>query len=268
MPVNSPALTLVDSGDVFVHGHTDSTAAATVTTGEDLRTLVNPAGTVWITKPRLTREIGPGAFKRGLGHGNELLRSKKRVNLRISRPTSATNANTIAVPTGSFAVYGVDLPDPLSGKPLGNAFATEQDETCSVFKATATTNSATSTYDASALGTAAIDADSKGYNWLVVVNGVIIPWAGAKMDNILSWSIAAGVVTIYGSNAGAGTLAAGDDIVVYKLATADVTELLAAGIHDAEDVTIQSKDVIWTYWTTNQLASTKTIARIHPMVGA
>jgi hypothetical protein len=57
-------------------------------------------------------------------------------------------------------------------------------------------------------------------------------------------------------------LPARSDVVVYKLATADVTEVLAAGTHPIEDVRVTAKQVMWTYWTTNQIATTRTLATL------
>lgn len=263
MALNAGLITLVDSLAVFVHGQTDATAAATVAgaTGAAARTLVNTAGTVWVTKPITMGEKGVGAFRRGIGIGAERTRSNKRVRLTSQRVDNA-GSDTFKTMTGSFAVYGVNLPDALSGKPLGNAYATAQTETVLVFKAPADVAlSGTATFDASALSTAAINADAKGYNWIVAVNGEILPWSSAALANILSFSISSGVVTIQTGSV-AGLLKTGDDVVVYKVATADVIQLLAAGIHGAENVQILSKDLIWTYWTTNQLATTRTIVTI------
>lgn len=269
MSLNSAIVTLVDSAAVFVHGQTDSTAAATAAgaTGANARTLVNISGTIWATKPITLGEKGAGAFNRGIGIGAERTRGGKRTQLKAARVDNGAGG-TYTTMTGSFAVYGVNLPDALSGKPLGNAFATPQTETVKVFRAAADVAlSGSATFDASALSTDAINADSKGYNWLVVVNGEIIPWSSAALANILSWSIASGVVTIRTGTA-AGLLLAGDDVVVYKLATGDVTQLLAAGIHNVESVPLLAKDVIWTYWTTNQLATTHTVVTVEPIVGA
>ena len=120
------------------------------------------------------------------------------------------------------------------------------------------------TFDASDLSTAAFNADSKGYNWLVVVNGQIIPYSTSgttALTNNLSFSVTSGVVTLR-TGVSATVLPANSDVVVYKLATADVTELLAAGTHSIEDVQIVSKQVIWSYWTTNQLATIRSIATL------
>lgn len=172
------------------------------------------------------------------------------------------NPAAFAAIVGSFAVYGVNLPDSLSGKPLGNAFATAQSETVRVFQSGAQVAvGGSTTFDASALSTDAIDANSKGYNWLVVVNGEIIPWSAAALANNLSFSVTAGVITVRAGSA-ATVLPAGSDVVVYKLPTADVTEVLAAGLHPVENLAVESRDVMWTYWTTNQSATTRTLVTL------
>lgn len=268
MSVNAVIVPLIDTLAVLANGYDDLTGAAAAvpaTDGTLKRIESNFATTLFATLPIVTGELGCGAFKRGVGRGSERTRSGKRAKLSIKRYNNAA-ADTYTTAVGSFAVYGVDLPDPQSCKPLGNAFATAQSETVQVFASgvEVAVNSST-TFDASALGTAAINADSKGYNWLVVVNGQVIPWSAAALANNLSWSITAGVVTVRAGSS-ATVLPAASDVVVYKLATADVTELLAAGIHAVEEVSIQSKTVVWTYWTTNQLATTRTLATLQHVV--
>lgn len=268
MAVNAAVVTLVDTNVVLANGLTDNTGAATVAaaTGALARTLSLITGTIFVTKPITMGEAGAGAFVRGIGIGAERTRGGKRTRLRTTRVDSAA-----AAIVGSFSVFGVNIPDALSGKPVGNAFATAQSETVSVFKAAADLAVSQSvTFDCSvATGTGlsadSFDTDSKGYNWLVVVNGEILPYSVALLTNILSFSVTAGVITVRTGSA-AGLLKAGDDVVVYKLATADVTSLLAAGLHQVEDTALLSKTVIWTRWTTNQVATCRTIATVEHLV--
>ena len=248
---------------VLAHGNDEATGAAAVAPASDgtmkrITTLF--AAALFATYPITTGDGGIGAFKRGIGRGSETTRAGKQVNLSIARYNDAAVAAAL---TGSFAIYGVNLPDALGGKVKGNAYATQQTETSIVFKtgAQVAVNAAHAALDASSLSTAAINADAKGWNWLVVVNGQIITWSAAALANNISFSIAAGVITLR-AGSGATVIPAGSDVAVYSLATADVTELLAAGTHPAEDVQIATKQVMWSYWTTNQIATTRSIATI------
>lgn len=291
--------------------------------------VANFSGTIFNTMPVLPGEIGVGGNIRGLGAGSERTAAMKRALLDIARMDGTAVAPVIVA--GSFTVYGVNLPDALSGKPVGNAYATQQTETVQVFQSPAANvvPASSTTFDASALGTAAINADSKGYNWLVVLNGAIIPWAAAALAHTVSWSIASGIVTMRSSTAvsltigtttGSATVTAASttgvivgmtvtgtgipanttvvsfvvntsivlsnpatatgsitgtfgfvivglsEVVVYKLATADVTEILAAGIHLRESTGFQSKKVLWAYFTTDQTDANRSVATIIPLV--
>jgi hypothetical protein len=222
MPVNAAIVPLIDAAPaVLANGVDDLTGSAAAAPGTDgvLKRIVSLiTGTIFVTLPITTGEQGVGAFNRGIGRGTERTRAGKQVKLAIQRYNDSATAAAL---TGSFAVYGVDLPDALSGKPLGNAYATAQSETSQVFKSgvEVAVNSST-TFDASGLSTAAINADSKGYNWLVVVNGQILPYSASALANNLSWSISSGVVTIR-TGSSATVLPARSDVVVYKLATAE-----------------------------------------------
>lgn len=265
MSVNAVIVPIIDASPaVLANGNDDATGAAAAVpdsvTGALKRIISLITGTIFVTLPVTTGEIGAGAFQRGIGRGSERTKANKNVRLAISRYNDSATAAAL---TGSFAVYGYNLPDALMGKPLGNAYATAQTETVMVFKApsTAVAVGATTTFDASALSTDAINADSKGYNWLVVVNGEVIPYSAAAIANNLSWSIASGVVTL-AAGSSATAIPANADVVVYKIPSADVVQLLAAGTHPIEDVRVTSKTIVWTYWTTNQIATTRTIATL------
>lgn len=251
MPVNAVPVTLYD-GLGALAGGTSDTAGATATSLA--QRITSAIGAVFVTNPILTGDKGAGAFVRGLGNGSERTRANKRVKLIALRNDDAGGA--IA---GAFSVHGVNLPDALSGKPVGDAYSSTAAETVLVARnASAVALSGSTTVDASSLSTDAIDAGSTGFNWLVVLNGQILPYAAAALANVPSWSIAAGVVTLRAGTA-AGTIPAGSDIVVYKLAP---TELLASGAHSAEFVGLQSYDILFTRWGTNQGASDRTVIAI------
>jgi hypothetical protein len=263
--INASVVPLLDALDaVFAGGNNPATGAAAAVPGTDGRLkpiLTNTAGTIWVVQPTPVGDLGVGAFRRGLGWGSERTRAGKKVRLKVSRYENAA-ADTYKTMTGSFAIYGCNLPEPLGGKVVGNDYDTDQSDTHMVFKTgVEIALSGSATFDASSLGTAAFNADAKGYNWVVVLNGNILPYAAAKLDNNVSWSINAGVVTLRAANA-TTTVPAGSDLVVYKLATADVTELLAAGLHTSEDTQITSKTIIWPYFTTNVLATNRTLVTI------
>lgn len=180
MPINTLPLTLLDRTAALVTGvNGDADFAG--------------GGATFATYPRLAGDLGAGAAVRGLGDGSERTSAGKRCLLNIGRQDAAGGAVA-----GAFSVYGCDLPDPYSGKPLGNAFATQQSETVRVFSlSSAVAVAGSTTLDASGLSTDAINADGKGYNWLVVLNGRILPWAAAALATAgASWSISSGVVTL------------------------------------------------------------------------
>lgn len=212
--------------------------------------------TKWTTLPVLLGESGKGAFIRGVGSGSERTRAGKQALLRMLR--AAVDGAAVA---GAMSVCGVNLPDALSGKPLGNAFATAQSETVKVFKlAAAIALGGTSTVDASNLSTDAIDSDGKGYNWIVIVNGQILRYSATPVNGeIASWTIAAGVVTLRVAAGAAAALPAGSDVVVYKVAA---SEILASGDHRVEATRFTATDIVWLRVGTNQGANARTLATV------
>jgi hypothetical protein len=66
------------------------------------------------------------------GRGDQRLGAGKRVRLSILRGRKGA-AGTMADTLGTLAVYGVNLPNPLSAVPLGNAFAASVVPTSQVF---------------------------------------------------------------------------------------------------------------------------------------
>ncbi len=194
------------------------------------------------TTPVATGEKGHGAFVRGIGSGSERTRATKRVKLRVDRPGA----------DGTIGVYGVNLPDALSGKPQGNAFATPQTETVKVFQAAAQAASSTQTLDASDLsattpanGAATVTAGVPTNLWVVVLNGEILDYSATPAAGKVTFTVAAGVITL---RTGTGiTIASGADVAAYFVAAP--TAIMAVGAHAVENVGILSTDLVFV--TTN-----------------
>ena len=207
-----------------------------------------------MSTPVLMGESGKGAFVRGVGAGSERTRSGKQALLDISRPAG----------DGTLGIYGADLPDALSGKPLGNAFAAAATETVAVkalaaaiaFGANAVLN-ATALLDTGAT-TAGFPAaiSAAGVPTLlhvVVAAGTLLrcsatPAAGtATVPPEITFTVTAGVVTLYvgavGTWAGTTPAPAGLDVVEYFVAAP--TEILAVGLHSTERVRIRSRAIIF-----------------------
>lgn len=206
-----------------------------------------------MTQPVNTGERGLGAFVRGVGQGTERTRGKKRAKLVINRPGG----------DGSIAVYGAMLPDSLSGKPLGNAFATPGAETVAVkslaaaiaFGANATLN-ATALLDtgATTAGQPALIADGvPTLLHLVVAGGVLLRCSNAPAAGTLTvppeitYTVTAGVITLYVGAVGAwpGTTPApaGLDCVEYFVAAP--TQVLAGAARLTDYVGIESQDILF-----------------------
>lgn len=223
------------------------------------------AATKIATKPVAVGDLGIGAFKRGIGSGNERLRSGKKAILDIRR-FAASDATTEDTIDGTIGVWGVNLPCPLAGKPLGNAFATAATPTAAVFKAVAQAkNASTNTFDCTdtglgtGLGISAGAADNPTSGtfatvadttflatkvWVCVLNGEILPYnAGVPTASIYSFGVSNGVVTIYTKNADGATIAAGSDVAIYLIAAP--TQILADGAHRFERQQITSKDLLF-----------------------
>ncbi len=206
-----------------------------------------------MTTPVVAGEIGRGAFVRGVGAGSERTAGNKRAKVIINRPGG----------DGQIALYGASLPDPLSGKPLGNAFAPAQAETVAVralaaaipFGGNAVLN-ATALLDTRATTAgqpALIAAGVPTLLHLVVANGVILrcsnaPAAGtATAPPEITYTVTAGVVTLYVGAVGAWTgltpAPAGLDVVEYFVETP--TQILAGAARLTEYVGIQSSTVLF-----------------------
>ena len=208
------------------------------------------------TTPVAVGDKGAGAFKRGTGSGSERTRAGKRALLNIGRPAG----------DGTIGVWGMDLPDALSGKPLGNAFAAASAPTVAVFKAVAQAkNAATNTFNCTdtGLGTGLGLTSGSTANpttgtfctvgntpflatnaWVCVLNGEILPYnAAVPTASNFSFGVADGVVTIYTKNDDAATIAAGADVAIYLIAAP--TQILADGLHSIENIGIQSRDLLF-----------------------
>lgn len=207
-----------------------------------------------MSTPVLTGDLGKGAWVRGVGSGSERTRAGKQALLNVMRPAA----------DGTIGVYGVDLPDALSGKPLGNAFATAQSETVAIKVLTAAIAiganavlAAVAQLDTGATTAgfpAAISATGVPTNLHVVVaNGVLLrcgsnPAVGtATVPPEITFTVTAGVVTLYVGAAGAwtGTTPAPIGLEVVEYFAAALTEILAAGLHSTEMTRIRSRDIIF-----------------------
>lgn len=245
------------------------------------------AATKICTAPISVGEKGLGAFRRGTGSGNERIRSGKKAILDIRRfaVSATTTEDTI---DGTIGVWGFDLPDPLSGKVQGNAFATAATPTSAVFKAVAQAkNASTNTFDCTdtglgtGLGISAGSADNPTTGtfctvadttflatkaWMCVLNGVILPYnAAVPTASNYSFGVSNGVVTIYTKNDDAATIAAGADVAIYLIAAP--TQILADGNHRFERQQITSKDVLFVVPGTAQTEG-RTLVSIEPAVAA
>jgi hypothetical protein len=206
-----------------------------------------------MTTPVAVGEMGRGAFVRGVGLGSERTAGNKRAKVIINRPGG----------DGQIALYGASLPDPLSGKPLGNAFAPAQAETVAVkalaaaiaFGANAVLN-ATALLDTGATTAgqpALIAAGVPTLLHLVVANGVLLrcsnaPAAGtATVPPEITFTVTAGVITLYVGAVGAWTgttpAPAGLDVVEYFVAAP--TQILAGAARLTEYTSIQSATVLF-----------------------
>jgi hypothetical protein len=223
------------------------------------------AATKICTLPVAVGDGGLGAFIRGIGSGNERIRGGKKAILDIRRfaASAATTEDSI---DGTIGVWGLDLPDPLSNKPVGNAFATAQAQTCAVFKAVAQAkNASTNTFNCTdtglgtGLGISAGAADNPTSGtfcqvadttflatkaWVCVLNGVILPYnAGVPTASDFSFGVSAGVVTIYTKNDDAAVIADGADVAIYLVAAP--TQVLADGAHRFERQQITSRKAMF-----------------------
>jgi hypothetical protein len=224
-----------------------------------------------MTTPVNTGESGLGAFVRGVGSGSERTRGKKRAKLVIARPGG----------DGAIAVYGAMLPDPLSGKPLGNAFANPGAETVAVknlgaaigFGANAVL-SPTALLDTGATTAgqpANIAAGVPTNLHIVVANGAILrcsntPAAGtATTPPEITFTVTAGVITLYVGAAGGwtgGTPApAGLEVVEYFVAAP--SQVLVGAAHLTEYVGIESQDVLFVTATTAVTAGRSLVTLDH-----
>lgn len=243
--------------------------------------------------PALPGDKGPGAFVRGEGGGSERTRANKRALLNINRPGATAAAQ--------LGVYGFDLPDALSGQPLGNAFAATGTVPVAskVFKPTASIAfGGTATFDASdipaltgvavgssggagavaTLSFATVSAAGVPTNlWLAAFQGRLLrygnnPAAGtptAPPEVTFTVGANTGIVTIYvgavGTWAGVTPFTAnsqfGPDLVVYFCPTP--SEILAPGTNTAVNTGIRSRDVIFATNDANAQAAGRTLITLN-----
>lgn len=246
-------VTVLDAVGALANGNADSTGAAA--TSLDQRVISLVTGTVFVTSPVILGALGIGAFKRGSGAGSERTHAQQPVHLVIQRVGAAPS-------TGTFALYGADLPDALTDRPVGNAYLDDPTPRLVVTRLASALNvNATTTIDASAVSTDAFDAGNTGYNWIVVVDGQIVPYSASALANIASWSISGGVVTLRAKTSGSGVhYPAGTEVVVYKTTPVQV---LAPGLHMIENLSVRARTVYWTRWSSNQGAAERTLVTVN-----
>lgn len=207
-----------------------------------------------MSTPVLTGDIGKGAWVRGVGSGSERTRSGKQALLNISRPAG----------DGTVGVYGADLPDALSGKSVGNAFATTASETVAI-KQLAAAIAIGGNAVLAAVAQLDTGANTAGFPALisaagvptnlhvVVANGVLLrcstnPANGtATVPPEITFAVTAGVVTLYVGAAGAwaGTTPAPIGLEVVEYFVAAPTEILSVGLHSVEMTRVRSRDLMF-----------------------
>lgn len=245
-------VTVLDAVGVLANGNRDFDGAAATSLDERV---ISAVGSAFVTEPVILGALGVGGFIRGYGAGSERTGSQQPIHIMIQRVGSAS-------PGGSFAVYGADLPDALTDRPIGNAYYDDPTPRVLVTRLASALNvNTTTTINASTLGTDAFDAGNVGYNWLVVVDGRILPYSTTALANIPSWSIASGVVTLRARTSGTGVqYPAGTEVVVYKTTPVQV---LAGGAHLVENVSARARTVYWTRWSANQAAGERTVFTVN-----
>lgn len=200
-------------------------------------------------------ETGRGAFRRGVGSGSEQTSSTKRSVLHVAR--SSATGGAVA---GTISIWGVDLPDPLAGKPLGNAFAAPLSETVQAFQALPNTDgSASALVGQPQLDTILPFVTFANYNWIVVKNGVIVP----RVAGVTGYSITNNggfARVVMGTN-----IAASDDYAVYFTVPVQV---MADGPHPIEKVGVRGYVVMWVlFGAADQAAGDVTLVTLDPIIG-
>jgi hypothetical protein len=218
-------------------------------------TILDQSGAIGATGPTtpvITGDLGLGVsgLAVGDGAGSERTRGMKRVLLNVGRNDDAGGALA-----GAFALWGAEPSDVGTGQPLGNAFATPGTPTTQAFTAFVNTDGAASPLVGQAnLNTEIPFVAFSNNNWLVAKNGVLLAQgAGAGKFTVTNNGGFARIVL--GTN-----VATNDQYAVYFVTP---VQLMADGAHSYENVSILSRTVMWTNWSTDQGAADRTVVTIN-----